>query len=113
MQLHLSRSLCTLLVSALVWFSSASHAAETLRVLHEMNKPVVFLSNAPRVSAKAQANLDRLGIPRNQYLEVVTSGQVAHDLLARMEGGLTPPSQPTAATPAASGSPSATLTPDL
>jgi len=58
-------------------------AADTLRVLHELNKPVLFLSNAPRVSAKAQQNLDRLNIPRSQYLEVVTSGQVAHDLLAR------------------------------
>lgn len=57
--------------------------AETLKLLHQLNKPVVFLSNAPRVSAKAQANLDRLGIRRNQYLEIVTSGQVAHDLLAR------------------------------
>lgn len=58
---------------------------ETLKLLHQLNKPVVFLSNAPRVSAKAQGNLDRLGIPRNQYLEIVTSGQVAHDLLARDE----------------------------
>lgn len=58
-------------------------AADTLRVLHELNKPVVFLSNAPRVSAKAQTNLDRLKIPRAHYLEIVTSGQVAHDLLAR------------------------------
>ncbi len=59
------------------------NVAETLRVLHELNKPVLFLSNAPRVSAKAQKNLDRLAIPRNQYLDIVTSGQVAHDLLAR------------------------------
>lgn len=58
-------------------------AADTLRVLHELNKPVLFLSNAPRVSAKAQTNLDRLKIPRAHYLEIVTSGQVAHDLLAR------------------------------
>jgi HAD superfamily hydrolase (TIGR01450 family) len=57
--------------------------ADTLRVLHELNKPVLFLSNAPRLSAKAQTNLDRLAIPRNQYLDIVTSGQVAHDLLAR------------------------------
>ena len=57
--------------------------ADTLRVLHEMNKPVLFLSNAPRVSAKAQVNLDKLGIPRAHYLDIVTSGQVAHDLLAR------------------------------
>ncbi len=57
--------------------------AETLRVLHELRKPVLFLSNAPRVSAKAQTNLDRLKIPRAHYLDIVTSGQVAHDLLGR------------------------------
>lgn len=79
------------------------NVAETLALLRELHKPVLFLSNAPRVSAKAQANLDRLGIPRSHYLDIVTSGQVAHDLLARMEGGLTPPSR-SALTPAASGS---------
>jgi HAD superfamily hydrolase (TIGR01450 family) len=83
--------------------------ADTLRLLHELNKPVVFLSNAPRVSAKAQKNLDRLGIPRAHYLEIVTSGQVAHDLLARMEGGATSPSRANLP-PAASGSPSAAHT---
>ncbi len=57
--------------------------AETLKLLHQLNKPVLFLSNAPRVSEKARQNLDRLAIPRTQYLDVVTSGQVAHDLLAR------------------------------
>lgn len=77
--------------------------AETLRVLHELRKPVIFLSNAPRVSAKARENLNRLNIPPAHYLDVVTSGQVAHDLLSRMEGGLTPPSR-SALTPAASGS---------
>ena len=59
------------------------HVAETLSLLHSLNKPVLFLSNAPRVSAKAQSNLDRLAIPRTHYLDIVTSGQVAHDLLAR------------------------------
>ena len=57
--------------------------AETLALLHQLHKPVLFLSNAPRVSAKAQTNLDRLNIPRSHYLDIVTSGQVAHDLLAR------------------------------
>ncbi len=57
--------------------------ADTLHMLHQLNKPVLFLSNAPRVSAKAQGNLDRLAIPRAHYLDIVTSGQVAHDLLAR------------------------------
>ncbi|MFZ4540658.1 MAG: TIGR01459 family HAD-type hydrolase [Rickettsiales bacterium] len=59
------------------------NVADTLELLHQLHKPVLFLSNAPRVSAKAQVNLDRLKIPRAHYLDIVTSGQVAHDLLAR------------------------------
>lgn len=55
--------------------------AETLAHLHGAGKEVVFLSNAPRVSAKAQAVLDNLGIPRTHYQAIVTSGQVAHDIL--------------------------------
>lgn len=55
--------------------------ADTLQWLHDTNKPIVFLSNAPRVSDKARAVLDRLGIARAHYRDVVTSGQVAHDLL--------------------------------
>lgn len=57
--------------------------AEVLAYLYEQKKPVVFLSNAPRVSAKAQATLDKLSIAREHYVEVVTSGQVAHDGLKR------------------------------
>jgi HAD superfamily hydrolase (TIGR01459 family) len=59
--------------------------AQVLAHLHEQKKPVVFLSNAPRVSEKAQATLDKLGIPREHYKAIVTSGQVAHDLLTREE----------------------------
>jgi HAD superfamily hydrolase (TIGR01459 family) len=55
---------------------------ETLAYVHAHNKPVIFLSNAPRVSAKAVEVLDRLGIDRAHYQTVITSGQVAHDLLA-------------------------------
>lgn len=54
---------------------------EALAWLHAQDKPVVFLSNAPRVAEKARAVLDRLGIPRAHYRDVVTSGQVAHELL--------------------------------
>ena len=57
--------------------------AESLELLHKMNKPVLFLSNAPRVAAKAKVNLDRLGIPPSHYLDIVTSGQVAYDMLSR------------------------------
>lgn len=54
---------------------------ETLAHLRDAGKPAVFLSNAPRVAAKAIANLDRLGITPDLYRDVVTSGQVAHDWL--------------------------------
>lgn len=56
--------------------------AATLQSLHESGKPVVFLSNAPRLAAKAEATLQMLGIPAAYYQDIVTSGQVAHDLLA-------------------------------
>lgn len=56
-------------------------AAETIAWLHAQKKPVVFLSNAPRVAAKAIAILTKMGIPREHYIDVVTSGQVAHDWL--------------------------------
>ena len=56
-------------------------ANETLAWLHAQGKPVVFLSNAPRVAAKARTVLDGLGINRAHYVDVITSGQVAHDLL--------------------------------
>ncbi len=52
-----------------------------LEHLQAQDKPVVFLSNAPRVAAKAIAYLERLGIHRGLYRDVVTSGQVAHDWL--------------------------------
>jgi HAD superfamily hydrolase (TIGR01459 family) len=54
---------------------------DTLQHLQRADKPIVFLSNAPRVAAKAIANLERLGIGRGLYRDVVTSGQVAHDWL--------------------------------
>ncbi|MES2985163.1 MAG: TIGR01459 family HAD-type hydrolase [Pseudomonadota bacterium] len=56
---------------------------DTLSLLHALNKPVLFLSNAPRVAAKARKNLDALKIPPSRYVDIVTSGQVAHDMLAR------------------------------
>lgn len=61
-------------------------AAATLALLHRMKLPVLFLSNAPRVAAKARQNLDRLGIPPAHYVDIITSGQVAHNFLARESG---------------------------
>jgi HAD superfamily hydrolase (TIGR01459 family) len=53
----------------------------TLELLQAQGKPVVFLSNAPRIAEKAIATLTKLGVSRGLYKEVVTSGQVAHDWL--------------------------------
>ncbi len=53
-------------------------AADALAYLHAQQKPVVFLSNAPRRAAAAEANLERLGIPRDHYVQVITSGEVAY-----------------------------------
>ncbi len=56
-------------------------AAEALGWLHAQKKPVVFLSNAPRVAAKATARLTEMGIPHAHYIDIITSGQAAHDWL--------------------------------
>jgi ribonucleotide monophosphatase NagD (HAD superfamily) len=61
-------------------------AAEALAYLHAQQKPVVFLSNAPRRAAAAEANLERLGIPRTHYLQVITSGEVAYEALSPLRG---------------------------
>lgn len=58
------------------------HVVETLQTMREQSKRVVFLSNAPRRAKKAQARLDRFGIPRDCYEFVMTSGQQVHDMLS-------------------------------
>lgn len=57
-------------------------AAECLRELKSSGKRVLFLSNAPRRAVRAQVVLDRLGIPRDLYEAVVTSGEVGYAALA-------------------------------
>lgn len=54
---------------------------DTLHAIQQADKPLVFLSNAPRVAAKASQRLGELGIGPGLYRGVVTSGQVAHDWL--------------------------------
>lgn len=54
-------------------------AAEALAALAP--KPVIFLSNAPRRASKAEAVLTKLGVKREYYLRVITSGEVAFERL--------------------------------
>lgn len=57
-------------------------ATSALAYLHEQKKPVLFLSNAPRKTEKAEMVLDRLGVPRAHYNHLLTSGQATYNMLS-------------------------------
>ena len=48
--------------------------AEALTRFREERGPVIILTNAPRPSSVIPAQLDRIGLPRSAYDDVVTSG---------------------------------------
>ena len=54
---------------------------EALAQLQAAGKRVVFLSNAPRRSWVVEELLARLGVPRELYVDAVTSGEVAWEML--------------------------------
>jgi HAD superfamily hydrolase (TIGR01459 family) len=58
-------------------------AAEALRRFRSQCGPVIILTNAPRPSHIIPAQLDRLGLPRDAYDGVVTSGDAARAEIAR------------------------------
>jgi HAD superfamily hydrolase (TIGR01459 family) len=61
-------------------------AADALRRFRQMRGPVVLLSNAPRLKDGVEAQFDRVGLKRDFYDAIVTSGFVARaDLLRRSE----------------------------
>jgi HAD superfamily hydrolase (TIGR01459 family) len=49
--------------------------------------PVILISNAPRPEAAVAAQLDSLGVPREAWTAIVTSGDVSRDLLAARAPG--------------------------
>jgi HAD superfamily hydrolase (TIGR01459 family) len=55
---------------------------ETLAALRSAGKPVAILSNAPRRAQHAEGRLHKLGVPRDAYDRLVTSGDAAHAALA-------------------------------
>ncbi len=61
-------------------------AGEALARFRAARGPVVLVSNAPRPGAAVKRMLDRLGVPRNAYDDVVTSGDMARRLLAERPG---------------------------
>lgn len=61
-------------------------AAETLRRWRAERGPVIVLTNAPRLSNVIPAQLDRLGLPRDAYDAVVTSGDATRAEVERRSG---------------------------
>ncbi|RAU23947.1 TIGR01459 family HAD-type hydrolase [Paramagnetospirillum kuznetsovii] len=59
--------------------------AETLADLRRAGKRTIMLSNAPRRSSALIEQLTRLGIPRELYDEVLSSGEAVHLELARRQ----------------------------
>lgn len=61
-------------------------AADTLRRLQEKGKRVVMLSNSPRRAESLKRMMERLGIGRGHYNEVMSSGEaVFQELLTRAD----------------------------
>jgi HAD superfamily hydrolase (TIGR01459 family) len=58
-------------------------AADAMRRFRKERGPVVLLSNAPRLADGVEAQFDRVGLPRDFYDAIVTSGFAAHDDLLR------------------------------
>ena len=58
---------------------------EALAGLRAAGKPVALLSNAPRRAASAGRRLTEIGIPPDAYALLMTSGEAAHDALARRD----------------------------
>ncbi len=58
--------------------------AEALTEFRQTRGPVIILTNAPRLSSVIPAQLDRLGLPREAYDHVVTSGDATRAAVAAM-----------------------------
>ena len=63
-------------------------AADAMRRFREKRGPVILLSNAPRLADGVEGLFDRVGLPRDFYDGIVTSGLAARDdLLHRTQTG--------------------------
>ena len=56
-------------------------AVDACRRYREAGGIVVLLSNAPRPASAVQTQLDRLGVPREAYDEIVTSGDLTRNAI--------------------------------
>ncbi len=55
---------------------------ETLVALRSAGKKIIFISNAPRRAAKAAVVLNQLGVKREWYDDIITSGEMGYRWLA-------------------------------
>jgi len=55
---------------------------ETLVALRNAHKKIIFISNAPRRVAKAAAVLEQLGVRREWYDDIITSGEIGYQWLS-------------------------------
>ena len=61
-------------------------AGDALRRFRENGGTVSLISNAPRPGAQVVKMLDRLGVPREAYDAIVTSGDVTRDMVGKRAG---------------------------
>lgn len=57
------------------------HALETLKALHNASIPVAILTNSGKRSAANCERIVKLGIPREHFVDVVSSGEVAYQTI--------------------------------
>lgn len=62
-------------------------AVSALRAFRTDGRRVVLLTNAPRPSGQVIGQLDRMGVPRDAWDEVVSSGDAAQDAMLQGEVG--------------------------
>jgi HAD superfamily hydrolase (TIGR01459 family) len=66
--------------------AATREATDALERFRHAGGTVVLISNAPRPGAGVVEMLDRLGVPRTAYDDIVTSGDVARELVAARPG---------------------------
>ena len=50
-----------------------------LKRIKSLKKKVIFISNAPRKSKKIKKFLDKIGLKKNLYFDVVSSGDLTYE----------------------------------
>ncbi|MCX7627893.1 MAG: TIGR01459 family HAD-type hydrolase [Methylophilaceae bacterium] len=66
--------------------AACPEAVQCLRRLTRAGKQVVIISNSGKRSESNEIRLDKLGIPRDSYAHLVTSGEIAWQMLATGRG---------------------------